>query len=472
MVMILGGLIGSASAPAFAFRELLDEKILAAFSPIDPDKYAELKALLESRHTNLKIRFVAAKGNPNFTKIAPELWEKTYDFEDFSHAAAFGRTLCPRSARNLNSNEYQIIVQADEPGDTLLHEYLHYLQAQEKESKLCELYARLEKTPTNPQDILANQEKEYEVVRFLYENQKRLAFTLETRAQLLEKIMQYLPVQEKLNKKWQWSALRAPQLARETEQVIKDFIAARKTLSPYQIKTATVSSAHNASAKVVKGISLLPQKSKVLLPFCVSTDANFKALPLLRRALDNWNELSQKTLRKNLFALEDCPPSGRALKVVSDASGQNGDGIFKLGQAAKTPKGEDLVVVRTREFQDFENMLRAMIRQELWRAQQSGQGSGSPAYVELEQKLESFRQQKIADMGLNFFMHELGHVLGLAHNFNESEGSIMGYSTRTNFSDYDADALRVLFDQAGAVKQIWKSQSKLPAQTTKNYVGE
>ena len=55
---------------------------------------------------------------------------------------------------------------------------------------------------------------------------------------------------------------------------------------------------------------------------------------------------------------------------------------------------------------------------------------------------EKFKNEKIKAVTLNLILYELGHVLGLGHNFNNTESSIMNYSDTTKLSDYDRDALR------------------------------
>jgi predicted Zn-dependent protease len=54
--------------------------------------------------------------------------------------------------------------------------------------------------------------------------------------------------------------------------------------------------------------------------------------------------------------------------------------------------------------------------------------------------------------------HELGHVLGLGHNFNSAEHSVMDYSDysdQVDLSDYDRDALLFVFKPSVKVKHVW-----------------
>ena len=89
----------------------------------------------------------------------------------------------PCHRRNTN-RKYAIVVRADDPGDTLAHEYLHYVQAHRPQSGVCALYYRLE-TEASVEDLQENDLLEYEVNRLVYEN---LKLHLTAEAGILEKV--------------------------------------------------------------------------------------------------------------------------------------------------------------------------------------------------------------------------------------------------------------------------------------------
>ena len=69
-------------------------------------------------------------------------------------------------------------------------------------------------------------------------------------------------------------------------------------------------------------------------------------------------------------------------------------------------------------------------------------GGNNPETVK---KLAEFKLRKIQTMRDNIIIHELGHLLGLAHNFSEKEKSVMSYNGQTALSDYDKAALKFLY---------------------------
>jgi hypothetical protein len=115
------------------------------------------------RKKGLSVEFVVGAANPRFIGIDPSLWSKSFDFDFFSKTQAFGRYFCVGQPEK-SVTKPTIVVRADEPGDTLVHEFLHHLQSQRSDT-VCELYQRMaEATAVSAQDKLANSILEYEVV--------------------------------------------------------------------------------------------------------------------------------------------------------------------------------------------------------------------------------------------------------------------------------------------------------------------
>lgn len=111
---------------------------------------------------------------------------------------------------------------------------------------------------------------------------------------------------------------------------------------------------------------------------------------------------------------------------------------FAVATVAGNPSSGEIVdadiVIRRVELNQFEQTLDALISAQEKKA--------SP---EIKAKLRAYRSQKLQQMRRNLFLHEIGHILGLSHNFSESEKSIMSYEMLTDLSSYDVAALDFLY---------------------------
>ena len=423
--------------------------------------YGTLSEVLRSMHTDLEIRFVVGAADPKFLTVAPELWSPDYDYESFSKASAFGRTLCPGHPRNKGKN-YVIVIRADDPGDTLVHEYLHYLQAKRPASALCALYEKLESS-NQPDDLLANSAAEYEVVRFLYENREALRIPLEAKAALLEKLatLQALPNPRTsvLLRNYGWKRIEKAPLQKEMASIVSDVKKDYKELPDYAFRSKEGLKAKKTPEKVKtlpSGIAVLDRKP-LSLPLCIELQIpSEKWKTVAGDAINFWNEGAQKALGHPAFKTADCGKS--QVQIVWDMeSGRLGDGVLKLGQAyaleSKNPAFR--VVLRDKEILSYGRLLAAVSRSKL-------ATTPSKDRPDLAAKLASFSDRKLNTIVLNIVMHELGHVLGLAHNFNSGENSIMDYSDHVTLADYDLDALRAVYGKAAQRK--WAAQLTPPQQ--------
>ncbi len=416
-----------------------------------PANYGAFRHLIEKNNPQVKVHFVVGRANTQFLTVPENLWEETFGFEDFSFADALGRMLCPQSSRN-PSPYFRLIVRADDPGDTLLHEYLHYVQNQDPKREVCALYERLEKRKQGG-DEKKNDALENEVVSTLWAQQKILKWGPDVLAQLLEKLSRYQPEKSK-------------KFANQTESQVKAYIQDRKTLSTYQVPPYLEREA--SKVKISHGIALLNSSplKKSELPLCVKTaeTTDPKLSEALGEALARWNQVAKSSLNQEIFQLGCKKPGQKSIFIEANSTaGRSGDGIFKLGFAFQ--KGEErILVLRQKEFGDFSRMLKGMIRQELWR-DSLGHSQGEA----LKEKLASFEKQKSQEMLLHFFMHELGHLLGLAHNFNDAEKSIMNYSEQTLLSAYDEEALKLIFNGPRGLATHWRPSLEPPGK--KNYIG-
>ncbi|MGE3759876.1 MAG: matrixin family metalloprotease, partial [Pseudobdellovibrionaceae bacterium] len=91
------------------------------------------------------------------------------------------------------------------------------------------------------------------------------------------------------------------------------------------------------------------------------------------------------------------------------------------------------IILRSPEFFQFENTIDGFV---------VSKSAESPKKVE---EFNKWRAEKVGKMRRNVILHELGHLLGLAHNFSKKENSIMGYSDRQDLAEYDKAALRFLY---------------------------
>lgn len=189
--------------------------------------------------------------------------------------------------------------------------------------------------------------------------------------------------------------------------------------------------------------------TKAELPLCVKNEITDKVWKsVAEEALARWNQLGQAALSHPVFS-DSCSNPFLTL-VYSETSGDERDGAIRFGglYVRKEPAGL-VIVLRAKEVREHGVLMDKLIATQL---------KDAPSKAKA---LAAFKLQKSQEMGLNLLMHELGHALGLAHNFNEAEASIMDYSTRTKFSKYDEDALRLVFGEAPQSK--WAAKIEAPS---------
>jgi hypothetical protein len=98
----------------------------------------------------------------------------------------------------------------------------------------------------------------------------------------------------------------------------------------------------------------------------------------------------------------------------------------------KTFPKKTIILIRDKDWKQYQWMLAAMIRKSL--AKKSG------AELEAaEGKLRAFEKEKKRKTLENLLLHELGHGIGLGHNF--AVPSVMNYTDETAPTDYDEKSL-------------------------------
>jgi hypothetical protein len=435
-----------ANATPFTLKDVQD--FVEAFKSGDDlsAQYSVLRSRLVKTNPELDIRFVLGESAPNFIAIDSELWEKTSQWDNFSQAEAFGRMLCPKHPRN-PGKKFLIVIRADDPGDSLVHEYLHFLQ-QKKEKDLCALYERLERKPL-PEDLRRNAALEYEVQRFLLENRAALKIQEMAEANLMEKVARYTknaPQEcQSVDQAYGWKGLDLAALQMRLLEITQNIGNPKVLLQAYVPSDPTLRQDFSEKPGTVqKGIALLSPDAKAPeRTLCVfSKDSSYREV--IQKAVEIWNAgAAAIESGKKLFEPE-CQKNPVIEIEVDSKSGNGMDGIIKLGASydSATP-GRKVILLRAKEIRSQRNLLNAVVTAQIRKT------------PEKKKELLNYLQLKLQQLELNLFAHELGHALGLAHNFNEKEHSIMNYSSDIKLSDYDVDALRLLILGPQSVKGNW-----------------
>ncbi len=409
------------------------------------EHYKTILEFLKISRPDLEVKFVVGNSNPNFIKIDHSLWDSSGDFEIFSKTDALGRMLCPQQGVN-KSKKFLILVRADETGETFFHEYLHFLQAK-RDSKVCEIYKDLD-VSSNPTTQIKNSLLEYEVHRLVLANAESLSLDLTAHASVLEKLIRYQKEAagktKEVDNLYKWDPLEPKDLAKNIETIVQNFTRNSHQLKHYEPQIENLGMDFSESeARIQNGIALLSDKPKFKDSICVTNPENWNPDVLLQ-ALAAWNQAARLVGAKTDLLKIDCD-SKPEISLKTDAnSGSLGDGIIKLGAVFKTQNSnKQILLIRKLEFDSQENLIRALVHKEKLK---------KPSQTSV---LNQFLVKKLKATKLNFLMHELGHALGLAHNFNSSENSIMNYSNQTELSEYDLDALRFLQIGPQAVQKKW-----------------
>lgn len=209
------------------------------------------------------------------------------------------------------------------------------------------------------------------------------------------------------------------------------------------------------------GISVLNQMPFTLsdLPICFKLENfdNSKFSEDLSRALNSalevWNSSAQMELQKALFRKCSDKEPAKIVFHLDLVGGAKGDGQIKFAEVflLKTLTPKIAVVLRENELLDFEMTIDQLIEKSLT--------SKAPPTPDVLNKFRLYKKSKIQTMINQILCHEIGHTVGLGHNFNSQEVSIMDYSERSLLSDYDKDALRAVFNIS--VQKKWKAINKI-----------
>ena len=201
------------------------------------ERYQSILENIKTSNPDLEIHFVVGNANPNFITIDQSLWDLDTKLESFSKADALGRLLCPGHPLN-SGKKFALVVRADDPGDTLLHEYLH-LQQIRSDATICDLYKRLEVNPS-PADLRRNIALEYEVIRFILENKKSLPVGMMAEASIIEKILKYSKEAPEeclaVEKTYKWRAVSTASYSLRLLEIMRHYSYPINLSLPYQVK--------------------------------------------------------------------------------------------------------------------------------------------------------------------------------------------------------------------------------------------
>ena len=447
----------------------LSHKVFASLTPLQVEPLKEFSAILKTNaelsdrykliiekiqglNSDLEIHFVVGNANPNFITIDQSLWDMDTKLESFSKADALGRLLCPGHPLN-PGKKFALIVRADDPGDTLLHEYLH-LQQIRSDATICDLYKRLEVNPS-PADLRRNIALEYEVIRFILENKKSFPVGMMAEASIIEKILKYSKEAPEeclaVEKTYKWRAVSAASYSLRLLEIMRHYSYPINLSLPYQVKDTDLKSEKSDETGFInRGISVFKKHPtpKSIKTFCVFSKNN-ESQEIIDAAIKTWNDGVAQVAPGKIAFKSQCQDNPKIEVRFNDNSGLAGDGIIKLGILFQsTSMDTQIILLRKREIRSQKNLIAALVRKEKIK---------NP---EKAAEFEAFLRAKTENLALNLVAHELGHALGLAHNFNERENSIMNYSSETKLSDYDLDGLRLLYLGADQVKGHWEPKIK------------
>ena len=437
----------------------LDLKRIETLSKMDLNDQKRVGEFI-GKYPDLGLVFVLGKADERFIAVNHAHWFLDLTYDDFARKDALGRMLCPGHPLN-KFGKYLIIRRADATEDTLAHEFLHYLQAK-RDEKQCGLYDRLEENPTSG-DIAENYALEYEVARLLYEKRVELAHSTLSLAAQLEKLLFYrkqIPqLVQKIDVSYEWKALSDEALKGQLDEIVK-------LVGGQKIEGAYGQAAHAAVTEIKDSFSVLKDISVSVkdIPLCLDfaeKDSSLKKIVL--RAVEVWNQAAKEIIKKEIFRL-GCDKA-RIVVRLDEQLGAQGDGIFKFayvdhGIANSGDSSLTQVVVRKKEFLDYENLLAAIVRK-----RRLANRTILKDDTALTKKLEEFKNFKLGSIFLHTIIHELGHVIGLGHNFNASEKSVMSYAEALELSTYDKEALAFQFTKKKASTN-WQPSLKVSNSST------
>lgn len=213
--------------------------------------------------------------------------------------------------------------------------------------------------------------------------------------------------------------------------------------------------------EIKKGISLLTNYPFSLkdLPLCLKSKVeNTSIQKTISGAIQKWNTAAAKALNKSVF-IENCASSHPDVELIfSNDSGDSADGSIKFGEVfflkGKSPR--IILLLRKKELTEFDQLLSKVRDQQI-----ADKKMGVEQKEKFEVAFEKYRASKTEKMIDQIITHEFGHVLGLGHNTNPKEMSVMDYSDQSSLSEYDQAALRYRFIPSLPPTKEWKASLNL-----------
>lgn len=210
---------------------------------------------------------------------------------------------------------------------------------------------------------------------------------------------------------------------------------------PY-FKMLSLEEQTNWLSKISNGISLLTTIpfSRKELPICLSIQSDLPEIEsTINESIFRWNIAGEKVLSTKLFTTDCSKKDARGLILYTKKSGMPNDNEIKFGEVflLKDKKLKILLLLRHIEIEDYRRTIEKII---------SKASTSKKLTIEQITRFDSLKTSKIALMKKQVITHELGHLIGLGHNFNPSENSIMNYSDSYELSKYDLDAIAEVFE--------------------------